>query len=126
MAGAGMVQMQLYVSEQLKARLLREFGEGRVSANVERILRSHVENPVEDKKLRFAELNKAVRAFNFEFGMSLELMAGEEKPPMPPKENCCDFTRNPNTRWLVHTPDCKKYGNDRGEEKPPTPPKEGD
>jgi len=84
MPGQGMVSMQLYTSEQLKKMLVKTFGEGRVSANVERILRAHLANPVEEKKLRLQELNEQLRHFNADYGMNLELI--EEKPPMPPKE----------------------------------------
>ena len=85
MVGAGMVQMQLYTTEQLKKALIKEFGEGRVSANVERILRAHLISPDEEKKLRLAELQKEIRRFNADFMMGGELIF-PEAPPTPPKE----------------------------------------
>jgi len=81
----GMKTLQLYVSEDLWNKLRRTFGEGRVSANVEKILRQHIGNPAEEKKLALMELNKQVRRFNADFDMRLELRE-EEMPPMPPKE----------------------------------------
>jgi len=82
--GPGMVQMQLYTTAALKKRLNDAFGEGRVSANVERILRAHLDNPLEEKKLRLKELNAEVRRFNADYGMRLALM--EEASPAPPEE----------------------------------------
>ena len=80
--------MQLYATEQLKKMLIKEFGEGRVSANVERILRAHLSTPEAEKKLRLEELNREIRRFNADFMMGGELIfpEKEESPPLPPKE----------------------------------------
>jgi len=85
MAG-GMVSMQLYATEQLKKMLVKQFGEGRVSANVERILRAHLANPAEEKKLRLQELNAEVRRFNSDYNTQAELIFKEEIPPLPQEE----------------------------------------
>lgn len=81
----GMISMQLYMSEQLKKALLKEYGEGRVSANVERIIRAHLSNPAEEKKLRLQELNQEIRRFNADYGVNAELIF-PEVPPKPPEE----------------------------------------
>ena len=87
MAGPGMVSIQLYTTEQLKKLLTKEFGEGRVSANVERILRAHLLSPEAEKKLRLEELNREIRRFNADFMMGGELIFPEkEVPPRPPEE----------------------------------------
>ena len=78
---------QMYLSEQLCNMLDKAFGEGRVSANVERVLRAHLANPDQEKKLRLAELEKEVRRFNADFFMGGEIIFPEkETPPIPPKE----------------------------------------
>lgn len=85
MVGLGMVQMQLYTTDQLKRMLIKQFGEGRVSANVERILRAHLLNPESEKKIRLAELQTEIRRFNADFMMGAELIF-PEPPPQPPQE----------------------------------------
>lgn len=83
----GMVSLQIYATEQLKKMLVKEFGEGRVSANVERILRAHLSSPENEKKLRLEELNREIRRFNSDFMMGGELVFPEkEEPPKPPEE----------------------------------------
>ena len=79
--------MQIYVSEQLKTALIKNFGEGRVSANIERILRAYLANPKEEKKIRLMELNSELRRFNADFMEGGEIIFPvKEIPPTPPKE----------------------------------------
>lgn len=90
MAGAGMVQMQIYASEDLKRRLTKEFGEGRVSANVEKILRFYLEHPEEEKKMRLKEINESIRRFNADFQTNAEIIF----PEPPPSPQVADLTDN--------------------------------
>ena len=80
-----MKTIQLYVTESLHTLLRRQFGEGKMSANVERIIRLYLSDPDMEKKAALAELQKRVRAFNGVWGMRFELIE-EELPPAPPTE----------------------------------------
>lgn len=86
MRGSGMAVITIYATEELKRKLTKAFGEGRISSNVERILRHHLQDSVEEKKMRLAELNQAVALFNHDFNMAGHLIFEEEIPPRPPKE----------------------------------------
>lgn len=85
--GNGMMALQLYTTVQLKEKLEKTFGPGKISANVERILRLHLENPAEEKKLRLRELQKEIRRFNADFMCGGELIFPEkEEGPAPQEE----------------------------------------
>ena len=85
--GSGMVVIQLYTTLQLKERLYKEFGDGKVSANVERILRQHLDNPAAEKKLRMRELQAEIKRFNADMGENAELIFPQkESPPLPPPQ----------------------------------------
>jgi hypothetical protein len=73
-----MKTIQLYVSESLHAMLLKMFGVGKMSGNVERILRAHLSNVENEKTLRLRELNAELRRFNADFSTGGELYFPEE------------------------------------------------
>lgn len=71
---AGMKSKQMYFTEQLCDLMEKTFGEGKVSANVERIIRAHLANPEAEKKLRLMEINKEIARFNSEYNMQGHLV----------------------------------------------------
>jgi len=72
--------MQIYVSDDLRDLLRAEFGEGRVSANIERILRLHLENPNREKQEKLKAIQVLVRGFNASFpDLHAELVIDEKK-----------------------------------------------
>lgn len=78
---------QMYFSEDLCDFLEKEFGEGRVSANVEKILWAYTNDSGAEKKIRWQELNKLLKHFNSDFQEGYELVRPEkEAPPTPPEE----------------------------------------
>jgi hypothetical protein len=81
-----MTTIQLYVTEELHGLLNKTFGQGKMSANVERILRAQLLSPAQEQKLRLQELNREVRRFNADFMTGAELIFPEEAPPKPPEE----------------------------------------
>lgn len=88
MADGGMKSKQMYFTEQLCDLMTKAWGDGRVSANVERIVRAHLADAAAEKKLQLAELQRAISRFNGEFGMNGEIIFPEKEiPPAPPKEN---------------------------------------
>lgn len=78
--------IQLYVTEELHGLLKKTFGDGKMSANVERILRAHLQDSIQERKLRFMELTKAVKRFNADFSESAELIMPEPEPSAREKE----------------------------------------
>jgi len=90
MTGKGMGIITLYATDDLKKKLTKAFGEGRVSANVERILRHHLADDGEEKKMRLEEINSLIHKFNFDYKMNFELM-NQEVPPGPPEEKVNKF-----------------------------------
>ena len=86
-SGDGKMQAkQMYFTEQLCRIMEKAWGEGRVSANAERVIRAHLLDSEAEKKLRLAELQKEIRRFNADFFMAGELIFSEEAPPRPPEE----------------------------------------
>lgn len=83
-----MKSVQLYITEDLHHKIERTFGRGKMSANVERILRYHLQDANQERRLRLQELNRTLRLFNSDFGEAWELVLPdkEESPPLPPKE----------------------------------------
>jgi hypothetical protein len=79
MKGMGMGIITLYATDDLKRRLIKAFGEGRVSANVERILRHHLADTNEEKKMRLADLNKEIAHFNADYKMFGHLIFEEKE-----------------------------------------------
>lgn len=78
---------QMYFTEQLCTMMTKAWGEGRVSANVERVIRAHLADPANEKKIRLQELGRELRRFNADFMMGGEILFPEkETPPTPPKE----------------------------------------
>jgi hypothetical protein len=78
---------QLYFTEQLCVMMNKAWGEGKVSANVERVVRAHLMNEEGEKKLRLQELERELRRFNADFFMGGEIIFPEkETPPAPSPE----------------------------------------
>jgi hypothetical protein len=71
--------IQLYITHDLHGSLEKTFGHGRMSANVERILRAYLKDPTQEKALRLNELQRALRNFNSEFGEKGELIFPQEE-----------------------------------------------
>ena len=72
-----MERKMFYLTKELCEELEKAFGHGKVSSNIERILRNYLANPANEEKIRLAELNKELRRFNADFKKELELVAGE-------------------------------------------------
>ena len=70
---SGMRSKQMYFTEQICDAMTRAWGEGRVSANVERVIRAHLANPDAEKKIRLQELNQLLSRFNADYNMRGEL-----------------------------------------------------
>lgn len=70
---SGMRSKQMYLTEQLCDIMSKAWGEGRVSANVERVIRAHLANPDAEKKIRLQELNQLLSRFNADYNMRGEL-----------------------------------------------------
>ena len=73
----GMRSKQMYFTEQICDAMTKAWGEGRVSANVERIIRAHLANPEAEKKIRLQELNQLLSRFNADYNTKGELIFGE-------------------------------------------------
>lgn len=87
MAEEKMKSVQLYITEELHQMIERTFRHGKMSANVERILRFHLADAGQEHKLRLQELWRALKHFNSDFGEEWELVLPEkEAPPLPPEE----------------------------------------
>ena len=71
-----MESIQIYVSAEM-SRLLRDaYGEGKLSANIERVMRAHLSTPENEWTLRYTALKKEVKKLNAEFSdWSVELKA---------------------------------------------------
>ena len=74
---------QLYFTELMIEKLEKTFGEGKVSANVERILWIHLKDPSAEKKAAMMSLQQHLKEFNSEYNECFELIK-EDTPPMPP------------------------------------------
>ena len=83
---------QLYFTEELCKMLDKKYGEGKVSSNVEVILRAYLSNPLEERKIRWKELVQSLSYFNSDFKEDLIITERENvkevsPPPPPPEEN---------------------------------------
>ena len=86
----GMMGIQIYITEEMSKLLRESYGEGKISANIERVMMAHLSNPDREAQLRMNEIKKACKLFNHEFPeWELKLVIGvvdKEKAPAPPKE----------------------------------------
>jgi len=73
-----MKTVQLYITQDLHGILIKTFGHGKMSANVERIIRAHLQDAGQEKKLQLQELNKQIRLYNSEWAENAELMFPEK------------------------------------------------
>lgn len=87
------IQKSVYFKESTWKLLEKYFGYSKVSANIERILLRHLEDPNAEKKARLAEIQQKLAEFNGVWGMKLEIREQEEEPPLPPKEEGSDAER---------------------------------
>lgn len=84
-----MIGKQIYISEELNTMLNANFGEGKISSNIERILRTHLADPDNEVKMQYQDLKRTEKIFNALYPrwcLSIVLTPREEKTPTPPKE----------------------------------------
>ena len=74
-----MEQKSIYLSESCWKILARRFERGKVSANLEKIIRHYCSNPAEEKKEALAELQYHLREFNGVWNESFELIKKESE-----------------------------------------------
>lgn len=79
--GPNMTGIQLYVSKELAETLEKSFGKGKISANIERVMRFYLGNPVEEKKLRLRELMAKVRRFEADYAVKIDVLIKDEVKP---------------------------------------------
>lgn len=71
-----LVQKSVYLSSATWAQLDRHFGRGKVSANIERILRLHLSDASAEKKAALQKINRLLAEFNGVYSMRLEITEG--------------------------------------------------
>lgn len=83
-----MRSLQIYITEEMHELITSNFETGKMSANIERILRAHMQTPDGEDSLLMRELNTEVKKFN---GLSYNWVAivdytEKKKSPQAPKE----------------------------------------
>lgn len=58
---------QIYISQELDKMLHEAYGEGKISAGIERVMRAHLSSKDSEANLQIAEIKKACKRFNSEF-----------------------------------------------------------